>query len=391
MGVPMKNKLYYILFIFYMVGVAFILYINGVFTGEVYSYTNLAINGGFLLIIGILFVVSAFSFSRLTCCTEELQTVTEQMQDEYDKADGQNLWGSYQNRTNLFQRRELKEAYLKYLMRMQNGRTRRGYVAACDIEEFFNEDLLDKVGMTFFNSGISGTLTGLGILGTFLGLSMGLGSFNGDDIYTISDNVGPLLSGMKVAFHTSVYGIFFSLVFSFVFRKIMADAYGKLDEFLTVFRQCAMPPQVTEEENSSAMLVYQANMANSMKRMLELLQGITAEQTQGVARIVGQVVEHLEDSMGTGLKDLGNTIAAAGQSQTAYANACMELTKAAAKLMESGQKLQKSVAEEMDRQEAFARELKNQKEEIRTACREMTDEVSNQLYTFEQMRSLYEK
>ena len=391
MGVPMKNKLYYILFIFYMVGVAFILYINGVFNGEVYSYTNLAINGVFLLIIGILFVVSAFSFSRLTCCTEELQTVTEQMQDEYDKADGQNLWGSYQNRTNLFQRRELKEAYLKYLMRMQNGRTRRGYVAACDIEEFFNEDLLDKVGMTFFNSGISGTLTGLGILGTFLGLSMGLGSFNGDDIYTISDNVGPLLSGMKVAFHTSVYGIFFSLVFSFVFRKIMADAYGKLDEFLTVFRQCAMPPQVTEEENSSAMLVYQANMANSMKRMLELLQGITAEQTQGVERIVGQVVEHLEDSMGTGLKDLGNTIAAAGQSQTAYANACMELTKAAAKLMESGQKLQKSVAEEMDRQEAFARELKNQKEEIRTACREMTDEVSNQLYTFEQMRSLYEK
>ncbi len=391
MGVRMKSKLYYILFAFYMIGVAFILYINGVFTGEVHSWTNLVINGVFLLIIGVLFVVSAFSFSRLTRCTEELQTVTEQMQDEYDKADGKNLWGSYQNRTNLFQRKELKEAYLKYLMRMQNGRTRRGYVASCDIEEFFNEDLLDKIGMTFFNSGISGTLTGLGILGTFLGLSMGLGSFNGDDIYTISDNVGPLLSGMKVAFHTSVYGIFFSLVFSFVYRKIMADAYGKLDEFLTVFRQCAMPPQVTEEENSSAMLVYQANMANSMKRMLDLLQGITAEQTRGVERIVGQVVEHLEDSMGAGLKDLGDTIAAAGQSQTAYANACMELTKAAAKLMESGQKLQKSVAEEMDRQEAFARELKNQKEEIRTACREMTDEVSNQLYTFEQMRSLYEK
>lgn len=391
MGVPMKNKLYYILFVFYMIGVAFILYINGVFTGEVYSCTNLMINGAFLLIIGVLFVISAFGFSRLIRCTEELQTVTEQMQDEYDKADGKNLWGSYQNRTNLFQRKELKEAYLKYLMRMQNCHTRRGYMASCDIEEFFNEDLLDKVGMTFFNSGIAGTLTGLGILGTFLGLSMGLGSFNGDDIYTISDNVGPLLSGMKVAFHTSVYGIFFSLVFSFVYRGIMADAYGKLDEFLTVFRQCAMPPQVTEEENSSAMLVYQANMANSMKRMLELLQGAAAEQTQGVERIVSQVVEHLEESMGTGLKDLGNTITAAGQSQTAYANACMELTKAVAKLVESGQKLQKSAAEEMDRQEAFARELKNQKEEIRTACREMTDEVTNQLYTFEQMRRLYEK
>ena len=47
--------------------------------------------------------------------------------------------------------------------------------------------------------------------------------FQGEDIYTISDNVGPLLSGMKVAFHTSVYGILFSLIFNFVYRSIMAD------------------------------------------------------------------------------------------------------------------------------------------------------------------------
>ena len=79
-------------------------------------------------------------------------------------------------------------------------------------DEYINEDLLDRVGMNYFNSGISGTLTGLGILGTFLGLSMGLSSFSGENIYTISDNVGPLLSGMKVAFHTSVYGIFFSII-----------------------------------------------------------------------------------------------------------------------------------------------------------------------------------
>ena len=78
MGVRMKNKLYYILFVFYCIGVAFILYINGVFTGEVSSYTNLMINGAFLFIIGVLFVISAFSFSRLNRCTAELQTVTEQ-------------------------------------------------------------------------------------------------------------------------------------------------------------------------------------------------------------------------------------------------------------------------------------------------------------------------
>ena len=56
-----------------------------------------------------------------------------------------------------------------------------------------NEELLDRVGGSHYNSAISGTMTGLGILGTFIGLSLGLGSFSGDDIYTISDNVGPLL------------------------------------------------------------------------------------------------------------------------------------------------------------------------------------------------------
>lgn len=181
------------------------------------------------------------------------------------------------------------------------------------MEEYINEDLLDQAGMTHFNSAMGGTLTGLGILGTFLGLSMGLGSFNGNDIYTISDNVGPLLSGMKVAFHTSVYGIFFSLVFNFVYRSLMADAYGKLDGFLAAFRQCVLPQPVSERENSASMLVYQAGMADSMKKIMELLKGNAEEQTRGVERIVAQVMETLEYSMGASFASLGDTMRSAGR------------------------------------------------------------------------------
>ena len=54
----MKNKLFYGLFVAYTAMVVFILYINGVFTGQVASFSNLMINGGFLLIIGVLFLVS---------------------------------------------------------------------------------------------------------------------------------------------------------------------------------------------------------------------------------------------------------------------------------------------------------------------------------------------
>lgn len=387
----MKNKLYYGLFVVYALMFVFILYINGIFTGTYTSIVNLLINVGFLTIIGVLFVVSAVSFGRLNRCTDELTAMTEQMQKEYREANGKNLWSSYQERKDVFANEELRIAFNKYRMRMKNYRTRRGYFNTCDLEEFINEDLLDRIGMNYFNSGISGTLTGLGILGTFLGLSMGLGSFNGDDIYTISDNVGPLLSGMKVAFHTSVYGIFFSLIFNYVYRSIMADAYEKLENFLNAFRQFAMPAAATEDENAAAMLVYQANMANSMKQMLDLLKGGAAEQTEGLGRIVNRFVEQMGDAMGVQLGKLGAALKNTGDAQLVYTNNCRDLIDEVTALVEVNKKLQDSLEKVVERQERLSRELNEQKEKLSVTCDELSDEISSQLYAFDQMRSLYEK
>lgn len=387
----MKNKLYYVLFLFYVLVVAFILYINGVFTGEATSLVNVLINVGFLVIIGVLFVISTISFGRLNRCTDELVELTEQMQREYRTAGGKNIWGSLQDRKEIFLNEELKTAFNKYRVRMRGYRTKRGFINTCDLEEYINEDLIDKVGMNYFNSGISGTLTGLGILGTFLGLSMGLGSFNGNDIYTISDNVGPLLSGMKVAFHTSVYGIFFSLIFNFVYRSIMSDAYEKLENFLNAFRLFAQPVAFNEDENSAAMVVYQANMANSLKQIIELLKGNAMEQTAGVERIVNQFVEQMSGVMGVQLQQLGNNLKSTSEAQMIYANNCKDLIEAATALVEVNRNMQEMLTQAMKRQEFFSKELYEQKEQLNKTCGEISDEISNQLYAFEQMRSLYEK
>jgi len=240
----MKNKLFYVLFLVYAAMVVFVLYANGVFTGNVPSLSNLMINGIFLLIIGVLFIFSTASFIRLNAVTDDLRAASSKILEKYKKNGNKNLWAEIQDDKELFEEEALKKAFGKFCLRMKNNRSGKGYINGCDIEEYINEELIEKVGCNYFNSGISGTLTGLGILGTFVGLSLGLGAFNGDDIYTISYNVGPLLSGMKVAFHTSVYGILFSLIFNFVYRSIMADAYGKLDQFLNIYRQCALPPTV---------------------------------------------------------------------------------------------------------------------------------------------------
>ncbi len=387
----MKSKLYYALYFLYVFVAAFVLYLNGVFTGDEISLVNLSINIGFLIIIGIVFVISSVSFGRLNRVTYELEDVAFRLREEYKEAGGKNLWGKYKDNAKVFEEEELQDAFDKYRLRVKGTKTRRGAGSSCDLEEYINEDFLDRVGMNFFNSGVSGMLTGLGILGTFLGLSMGLGAFSGDDIFSISDNVGPLLSGMKVAFHTSVYGIFFSLVFNVVYRSIMADAYETLHDFLSVFRQTVQPVFLKEDENLATMLVYQAGMANSLKQMLEMMKGNAMEQTAGVERIVDKFTAQMQSALDTDLKKLGNTLKAAGESQAVSAANAAEMVEAVTALVEVNRNVQEALAKVMERQEIFARQMEEQKKMLADTCSDMSDEISSQIYTFEQMRNLYEK
>ena len=178
----MKNKLYYFLFLMYIAMVIVILYINGVFTGQTTDVGNLVINIGFLVIIGILFLISTASFIRLNRCTDSLLLVTDQIYKAYDSGNHK-LWDEYSKKKQPFGDEVLDDAFLRYQKRMRNYYTKRGMIGNCDIEDYINEAVINRVGKTYFNSAISGTMTGLGILGTFIGLSIGLGSFNGNDFY----------------------------------------------------------------------------------------------------------------------------------------------------------------------------------------------------------------
>lgn len=381
----MKNKSYRVLFIFYLLTVAFILYINGVFTGEMSSLSNLIINVVFLAVIGILFLVSVISFSRLNYCTEALSRVTDDIYRAYDN-DNRELWEKYKNMKKVFDNDVLDEAFYLYKKRMKSFETKRGLSKVCDIEDYINEDLVDQVGMNYYNSAISGTMTGLGILGTFIGLSIGLGSFNGNDIYTITDNVGPLLEGMKVAFHTSVYGIFFSLIFTFVYRAVMSDAYEKVDEFLAAYRECVEPVVVPTDDNIKAMLLYQANMNTSLKKMTELMQGNALEQTEAVGAIVDKFMAKMEETMNADFTRMGKNLQKACEAQEVYAENYKTMAETSQVLLNASLTLQKTLEQTMERQEAMMQEMKDQEQRITTMCDTITDEIRAQLYTLDKVK-----
>ncbi|MGM9759666.1 MAG: hypothetical protein ACI30I_06065 [Parabacteroides sp.] len=60
----------------------------------------------------------------------------------------------------------------------------------------------------------AGTLVGLGLLGTFLGLTLGIQGFNSDDTLHIQESIERLLNGMDTAFLTSLVGMLTSLIFT---------------------------------------------------------------------------------------------------------------------------------------------------------------------------------
>lgn len=377
----MKNRMYYLLFLVYLFVVGFVLVVNGVFTGQISSMSNLVINMIFLLLIGIMFLISFASFARLNRMTDKLTTVTDQIYKAYDDGDHK-LWETYRTRSKVFGDDVLDEAFYRYQKKMNSFQTRHGLMGSCDIEDYIHEELLNQAGMNYYNSAISGTMTGLGILGTFIGLSIGLGSFNGNDIYTISDNVGPLLSGMKVAFHTSVYGILFSLVFQFAHRGLMADAYDKLQDFLAAFRECVEPVVNNTDDNAKAMLVYQANMANYMKQMTELLKGETREQAETLDKLVQQFTAKMQQALGADFDRLGASLQRACSTQELYADNYRSMTDTTQALLQSSLSLQKTLEDTMSRQEVMARQLQEQAEKIDATCDTINEEISTQLYTY---------
>ena len=93
-------------------------------------------------------------------------------------------------------------------------------------EDYFN--LSNILSIRHINrqamSAAAGMLVGIGVLGTFIGLTMGIAEIKLGSEETLRLGIETLLGGMKTAFLTSVVGMFLSSVYTF-FEK---DAFNRL-------------------------------------------------------------------------------------------------------------------------------------------------------------------
>ena len=132
-----------------------------------------------------------------------------------------------------FHQRMLDDLFRDYQEKVQSQRD-SGQVLS-DIDDYINDEVLGLKSWQNVVTQIPGTLTGLGILGTFIGLIVGIQGIGFSSVNAALSSVQTLLSGIQVAFYTSIAGVILSLSFNIMYRiswNIMIRNMGLfVDEF----------------------------------------------------------------------------------------------------------------------------------------------------------------
>lgn len=285
----MKNKQWYewLLLIVYlaMVGLCVILNLTA---GQGEGLANLIVNGCMFIIVAVMFASSEFgSFAPMNEINADLTRVTKKIRSDALNSHDY-LWEPYSSSNEeLFENPRLKELYKDYLFELNRTQGQNVYYKA-GIEDYINTGLVDSVMHRNQLNQIPGALTGLGILGTFIGLTLGLQHFNTGSTAEITNSISPLMAGIKVAFHTSIYGMIFSLVYNYVYKRKLFESEEAVEEFTQAWRKFVVPD----------------TSADGLNRIIELEE----KQLKAIRNVGDRISEEVSKQLDPNFEKLGKLI-----------------------------------------------------------------------------------
>ncbi|EKT4494133.1 anti-phage defense ZorAB system ZorA [Pseudomonas putida] len=169
-----------------------------------------------------------------------------------------------------------------------------------DAEHFFNPRTLAG-GLTASRllAAAPSFLVAIGVLGTFVGLTVGLEGLVGstDEIEALKGGINKLISGAAVAFMTSVWGVLFSLLLNFIekmFERAALQGIQALQHDVD-----ALYPRIPAEQS----LVHIAEYGKESKEALQELHERIGERLQ-------ETLTGMNEAMQTALTDALNNIMA---------------------------------------------------------------------------------
>ena len=165
-----------------------------------------------------------------------------------------------------------------------------------DAAEVFRESAL---GPAFSSSrlvlAIPSILTGLGVLGTFVGLQLGIGSLDLKNPGNLDKSIVPLIEGCAVAFSSSVWGVLASLLFSGWEKAWEGFALGRVRKIQ--IRVDALFPRYVPED---AMAEIQRTSSGADESLKSLAVAIGAEMQKAIGRLGAEIKDAVSNATAEG-------------------------------------------------------------------------------------------
>lgn len=288
-----KNKKYKLLLVAAYIGLLIFYILLNLFGGMRQGLSNIIVNAGMFVITGwILLSCEIGSFRPTERIADELKKTVEKIKLDA-RHEHRFLWDKYkEEKEELFTDPVLKEQYYDYQYEMDRiGESDVTYYR-CDIEEYINYDLIDTVIHRNRLNQVAGAMTGLGILGTFIGLSLGLQSFNTGSTAEIANSIEPLMDGIKVAFQTSIYGMVLSLIFNYVYKRILEDAEISVRDFIVAHKKHVVPDTAADGYNRMIEVGLQQE-----KAVNKISEAISYHTSEGLEKILTPQFEKFDETI----------------------------------------------------------------------------------------------
>lgn len=175
-------------------------------------------------------------------------------------------------------------------------------------------------------------VSALGVLGTFLGITVGLWYFNTEDL---DHSIPLLLSGLRTAFLTSLFGMTGSLVLTRIVNKAMDEAENTEGERKNSVSMLNAISNLVSAQDSKENKEFKANITSSLSELKKSISGIQSSMDSlksNVEQVKGdleQVKDDIEEIKGdcTEIKD---STASLGNSDTGDIPKLLAVTSTAA-------------------------------------------------------------
>lgn len=291
--------------------------------------------------------------------------------------------------------------YQRHLVLQDNRR-----VAAADADEFFYVDTLTAgLSMGIWNN-LGSIFTGLGILGTFAGLSVGIFWIDFSNAQSIQSSIQSLLDGTKTAFLTSIVGILFALLYNGLhesclmgrFAKRISDVVARLDEvfpqygaqataeaqtaLLTAARgqqetQAALLAAVREQQETQALLL---QVVQGQQSVLSKILGENEQQSESLMELREGIGGDMRDALEKMESEMSSAVEQALKASVGgdFKKTVEQLTETIRSLEESGRKAIERELERGARQvtQEFTKELQQMTAELQTMFQGQTAQMS---------------